>query len=326
MLTSELEPVLGEGCDSIVELPMTNLPSVIDLFAGCGGLSLGLKQAGFDVIAGFDNWDPALEVYNRNMDHPGYKLDLADLEASLSVLTPWMDRAGIIVGGPPCQDFSSAGNRIEAGRADLTEKFASIVSALQPAAFVMENVERAKDARVYLHSLEILRAAGYGVTKVVLDASLCGVPQKRKRLFAIGVKGHGDDTLRDRLEGNLDSKPMTLRRYFGDKLGIEHYYRHPRSYARRAVFSVDEPSATIRGVNRPVPPGYPGHPGDTISVHKGLRPLTTAERAMVQTFPATFDFGRTKTSAEQMIGNAVPVRLGQYVGEQLAKHLLSSPL
>lgn len=302
------------------------LPSVIDLFAGCGGLSLGMQQAGFEVVAGFDNWDPALEVYNRNMNHPGYKLDLGDLKASLRVLSPWMSQADVIVGGPPCQDFSSAGNRIEAAKADLTEKYASIVTALTPKAFVMENVERAKDARVYLHALTMLREAGYGITKIVLDASLVGVPQKRKRLFAVGIFGGEEDALRESLIANLDSQPMTIRRYFGDKLGIEHYYRHPRSYARRAVFSIDEPSATIRGVNRPVPPGYPGHPGDTIAVHEGLRPLTTSERAMVQTFPASFDFGRTKTAAEQMIGNAVPVRLGQYVGERLAEHITTHRL
>lgn len=297
------------------------LPQAVDLFAGCGGLSLGFRKAAFGVVAGFDNWDPALDIYNRNLDHPAFKLDLGDVEASIERLKPYMSNVDLIVGGPPCQDFSSAGKRVEADRADLTEKFAEIVCALSPTTFVMENVERAQSARAFRNAVTMLSRAGYGITEVVLDASLCGVPQKRKRLFTIGMLGESDGFLAPILESRQSAKPMTLREYFGDRLGIEHYYRHPRSYARRGVFSVDEPSPTVRGVNRPIPPGYPGHPGDAASVRSGVRPLTTAERAQIQTFPEGFFFGRSKTAAEQMIGNAVPVELSAFVARALADYL-----
>lgn len=94
----------------------------------------------------------------------------------------------------------------------------------------------------------------------------------------------------------------------------------PRSYARRAVFSVREPSPTIRGVNRPIPAGYVGHPGDSASVDKA-RPLTTAERASIQTFPHWFSFCASRTNTEQMIGNAVPPKLAFWVARAAANAL-----
>lgn len=114
---------------------------------------------------------------------------------------------------------------------------------------------------------------------------------------------------------------MTVADYFGDALGIEFYYRHPRSYARRGIFSVNEPSPTIRGVNRPMPKGYELRPNDPVSSKDGIRALTTKERSMVQTFPAGFKFLGSKTNQEQMIGNAVPVKLAKYVGEAINRYL-----
>ena len=111
--------------------------------------------------------------------------------------------------------------------------------------------------------------------------------------------------------------PMTLHDYFGDSLGFEFYYRHPRNYNRRAVFSIDEPAPTIRGVNRPVPKGYPGHKNDACPVTKDLHVLSTQERAMIQTFPKNYKWIGSKTDIEQMIGNAVPVNLAEFVGEAI---------
>ena len=108
--------------------------------------------------------------------------------------------------------------------------------------------------------------------------------------------------------------------YLGSSLGLEHYYRHPRSYARRGVFSIHEPSPTVRGVNRPVPPNHPGHPGDTAPV-ASVRPLTTLERSYIQTFPQDFNWPGTKTNLEQMIGNAVPVKLGRYVADCIRQYI-----
>lgn len=78
---------------------------------------------------------------------------------------------------------------------------------------------------------------------------------------------------------------MTVADYLGNSLGIEFYYRHPRSYARRGIFSIHEPSPTIRGVNRPVPRGYQLKHNDPVSSIEGIRSLTTVERSYIQTFP-----------------------------------------
>ena len=110
-------------------------------------------------------------------------------------------------------------------------------------------------------------------------------------------------------------KPTTIRDYYGNSLGFEYYYRHPRNYSRRAIFSIDEPAPTMRGVNRPIPKGYPGHPNDACPVDENTHALTTKERALIQTFPSSFEWVGSKTDIEQMIGNAVPVKLAEYVAE-----------
>ena len=163
----------------------------------------------------------------------------------------------------------------------------------------------------------MLRRNGYKICEIILDASKCGVPQRRKRLFAIGDREGSSSYLKKQLMEDMADKSMTLRDYFSDSLGLEHYYRHPRSYKRRGVFSIDEPSPTIRGVNRPVPKGYPGHKGDTAVISEKIRPLSTKERSLIQTFPLKFNVEGKKSETEQIIGNAVPVKLAEFVAQRL---------
>ncbi len=283
-------------------------------------MSLGFLNAGFKIEAAFDHWPSAIECYRANFpDHPIIELDLSREDAAKHIAKYNPD---IIIGGPPCQDFSSAGKRNESsGRAELTIRFAQIVAEIKPAWFVMENVERAKNSRSVNDAAKIFQKVGYGLTRIVLDASLCGAPQRRKRLFIIGELDGKNDALSDRLLENLAEKPMTMRDYFGESLDFEHYYRHPRSYKRRGIFSIDEPSPTIRGVNRPMPSGYPGHPGDSAPKSADIRSLTTELRCQIQTFPERFVLNDSKTATEQIIANAVPVKLAEYVGMQLSNHI-----
>lgn len=287
--------------------------NIVDLFAGCGGLSLGFQRQGFNIVAAFEWWDVAVKCYKANFSHTVHQVDLSDINNAVSIIKEYSP--DMIIGGPPCQDFSHAGKRIEAGRASLTDSFAHIVSTIRPMAFVMENVDRARTSRAYENARNIFKDSGYGLTEIILDASLCGTPQKRKRFICFGMQNKPDDFAIKIFEKRLSDKPMTLRDYFKDTLGFEYYYRHPRNYNRRAVFSIDEPAPTMRGVNRPVPKGYPGHPNDACPVSDKLHALTTEERSWIQTFPKDFKWIGSKTDIEQMIGNAVPVNLASFVAE-----------
>ena len=293
----------------------------IDLFCGCGGLSLGFQNAGFDIVAAYDNWKPAIDVYRMNFEHPIYEQDLADerTQAEIKELSP-----DIIIGGPPCQDFSSAGHRnVNLGRAVLTTTYCDIITTIRPQYFLMENVPEITKKDILTEVLERFKDAGYGLSSAVLDASLCGVPQSRKRYVLVGCLEEEDGFLQKFLDAHLADEPMTMRQYFNDinyDFGVGYYFRVPRSYNRRGVFSIDEPCQTIRGVDRPIPSGYTGHPSDPIEIGPEVRALTVLERGYVQTFPKTFKFEGTKSNLNQMIGNAVPVKLAEYIARAIIEY------
>lgn len=292
---------------------------VIDLFSGCGGMSLGFQNAGFEIISAYDNWEPAVEVYKKNFEHPIYRKDLSDLEVieEIKQLNP-----DIIIGGPPCQDFSIAGKRnFNGGRANMTLIFSNIVAECKPKWFVMENVYNIEKTSILGEAVALIKSAGYGITKKVFDASYMGVPQMRKRFFMIGKLGEKDDFLKTKLEADLSDTPASVREVLGDKIDTEFYYMHPRSYNRRAIFSVDEPSSTIRGVNRPMPSSYQPHSADKTNDLTKVRALSMKERSYIQTFPEEFEFTGSKSEIEQMIGNAVPVKMAQYIGEHIYREI-----
>ena len=185
----------------------------------------------------------------------------------------------------------------------------------------MENVEQIKKSYILADVIKQFEVCGYGLSSVILDASFCGVPQSRTRFFLIGHLGDSHNQLNGILKKNLSVNRMTIRDYLGDKLGVDVYYRHPRNYNRRGVFTIDEPSPTVRGVNRPVPKGYSINACDPKNIDlQSVRPLTTIERSYIQTFPSDFKFLGTKTNLEQMIGNAVPVNLGKFIAESIIEY------
>ena len=287
----------------------------IDLFCGCGGLSLGFLRAGFDIVAAYDNWQPAINVYAKNFQHPVFKKDLGLLESQEEVI---QQHPRFIIGGPPCQDFSTAGHMDEGlGRAELSVAFSNIITRAMPEYFVMENVARARTSKAYQKAITQFADAGYGMTKIILDACYCNVPQQRKRYFVIGHLGDKDGFLESYLLSHLAEKPMTIHDYLGDELGTEYYFRVPTNYSRRGVYSIYEPAMTVRGIDRPIPKGYKKHPQDPVEIGPLVRALTVKERSYLQTFPKEFIFEGTKTDLNTMIGNAVPVNLAQYVAEAL---------
>jgi len=166
-------------------MPTRNSPTVVDLFCGAGGLSLGFCQAGFRPILAIDSFPAAVDTYRANCgDH--VRLDTIDEMTQVP-------SADIIVGGPPCQGFSSAGlQRIDDTRNTLVRVFASIIARVRPRAFVFENVEgfltSDKGQRV-IELLDPLVDAGYRIHLRKINAANFGVAQHRKRVIAIGGLG-----------------------------------------------------------------------------------------------------------------------------------------
>ncbi|MCY4235903.1 MAG: DNA cytosine methyltransferase [Cyanobacteria bacterium MAG CAR2_bin_4] len=160
--------------------------SVIDFFAGAGGLSLGFARAGFHVEMAVDNCAAAVETHRWNLGGHAQDLDLSVGDLAFPSAT-------VIVGGPPCQGFSSAGLRKRGdNRNTLVGRFAGLVAQLRPAMFVFENVEgfiTAEGGSRVIELLEPLVMSGYRIHLRKINAANFGVPQHRKRVIAIGALG-----------------------------------------------------------------------------------------------------------------------------------------
>jgi len=321
----EIEPRPGCAPSAMEQRPHLETASrtgetltAIDLFSGCGGLSAGLIAAGVNVVEAYDTWPQALETYSRNVGAHAVEFDLSDTDAAIERIAAC--NPDLIAGSPPCQDFSTAGKRIESDRANLTISYAEIVINCKPAAFLMENVPQVRNSSVYGQMRQILTAVGYSLIELVLDASRFGVPQTRRRFFSFGYLGDGDtgDRFLKGIQSRQTPNRLTVKEYLGDEIDVDYYYRHPRNYNRRSVFSVNEPSPTVRGVNRPVPPNYAGNRLDSVSPCD-VRPLTTIERGRIQTFPPNWEWagGNRSSDTELQIGNAVPVQLAAAIGEAI---------
>lgn len=168
-------------------------PTVIDLFSGCGGMSWGLHKAGFNILAGIDKWDKALETFRLN--HSTARIiqaDITDLDPK-SVMNSLKLKSGeldCLIGGPPCQGFSknvpAAYRFFEDPRNQLFRDFLRFVATMTPKVVVMENVAEiynAYDGTVRQEIIESLEQLDYKVTVAVLYAPDFGVPQRRRRCF-----------------------------------------------------------------------------------------------------------------------------------------------
>lgn len=171
----------------------TNPFTFIDLFSGCGGLSLGFEQSGFKGVLAIDFWQDALTTYSYNRE------DATTFCGDLSLISPSDIKAkfnigevDIIIGGPPCQGFSVAGKRIiEDKRNELYKAFVNFVRVFKPKAFVMENVPTILtmgNGIIRNSILSDFSSLGYNVNYKVLLASDYGVPQNRRRAVFVGLR------------------------------------------------------------------------------------------------------------------------------------------
>ena len=167
--------------------------NVLDLFCGCGGLSYGFQQAGYNVLLGIDNWKDALATYALN--HGKSKVFCADLtivEEKMVESVLLDQHINVIIGGPPCQGFSVAGKRqVDDERNTLYKGFVRMVAHFRPQAFVMENVPNILTIGSGVVKTSIIKdfsEVGYHVEAKVLTASDYGVPQNRRRAIFVGLR------------------------------------------------------------------------------------------------------------------------------------------
>lgn len=315
---------------------------VAEVCCGAGGMSLGLKRAGLEIVAAFDSWPKALAVYRGNFPEPktllrkmprfrGRHARSADLGDLLGLVPYLLDlNVDLIAGGPPCQDFSKAGKQIEGTRADMTLAFAALIAIVRPQWILMENVEEVVKSRAWQRARRILKRAGYGLSEQVLNASQFGVGQRRRRFIAIGRLGEEDGFLTEAVTRPDDAPHTTVRDILGGDVGVHPGFGHPdaaRAFfchtfsGRRGVWSVDEPCPTItRNSGGKVGSKYKPHAKDTTDARK-TEPLTWEQLAALQGFPRDWRWNTTMGARNLMIANALPPPVSEAIGRAiLARH------
>lgn len=284
----------------------------MELFAGAGGLSLGLRRAGFEIVQAYDAWKPAVEVYRHNVGPHVWQADLKEIfriGPMVAALAPDM-----ICGGPPCQDFSTGGDRVEGERAAMTRAFAMLVCIARPTWFLMENVGPAAKSNAWAEAREMLVKSGYGLTESKLDASFYGVPQARKRLFVIGRLGEQNGFLDSALVAARSERQTVI----GDFLSVPEGYVYSRPFrAGRGVRRLNEPFPTItRTAWEPPRPRYLNNPNPNDPIPAdAAHVMTIGELALLQGFPPDWKWvAGSRQDVRQMIANAVPSQLADAIG------------
>lgn len=163
---------------------------VVSLFSGCGGLDIGFKNLGFDMVYAADNDPESIEVYKRNVDQNAFVRDVKSEGFHADIKS--IGSCDIVLGGFPCQGFSKAGpKRHDDNRNILYYEMKSAVATLNPEIFIAENVDGLKQnfGGKYVQSIvNDFSKIGYHVEVSILDAVAYGVPQHRRRIFFVGTK------------------------------------------------------------------------------------------------------------------------------------------
>ena len=190
-------------------------PTVVSLFAGCGGSSLGYSMAGYRELLAVEWDDNAVETFRLNFpDVPVYHGDIAKLsvEECLRLAGIQTGELDVLDGSPPCQGFSTAGKRnLDDERNQLFREYVRLLRGLQPRAFIMENVSgmvKGKMKLVFAEAMRELKASGYKVSARLLNAMYFNVPQSRQRMIFVGVR---EDLGREPSHPKAEAMPIVLR-------------------------------------------------------------------------------------------------------------------
>lgn len=352
--------------------------NTISLFSGAMGLDLGIEKAGFKirVCVEKDKW--AAQTIRANTSIPVIERDINDVPTDEILAAAGIGRQDVtlVIGGPPCQAFSTAGKQkgFADFRGNVMLQYLRVVRDIMPEFFIMENVRGLQSAKLNSVPAEYaeyepikdvkgsafhfmvaeFRKLGYSISHALLNAANYGVPEKRERIVVIGHRGervpipsptHSENgefgtkkwnTLRScigDMEHRTDLHYTELRKRSLPYMKIlkegQNWRNLPEDMAMQAMgkayflsgdktgflrrLKFDEPSPTL--VTSPTMPA-------TLLCHPTqLRPLSIEEYARIQQFPDSWTFnGRLETIYKQ-IGNAVPVGLGQAVGQQIMRFI-----
>ena len=353
-LNCNIEDVVEIKNEFSEENPQNRYTS-IELFAGAGGLALGIEKAGFETLGLIEFDKDAAESLTitrpncRDIHDDIANISCLDLEEYFDLKKGELD---LLSGGAPCQAFSYAGKRLglEDARGTLFYHYATFLKKLQPKMFLFENVRGLlthDKGRTYATITNIFAQAGYTIQKKVLNAWDYGVPQKRERLITIGIR---NDLLKDitfKFPQKHNYKPV-LRDILldcPDGPGV------PYGENKRKIFELVPPGGYWRDIDPKIAKEYMKSCWDMEGGRTGIlrrmsldepsltvltspsqkqterchpleaRPFTVRENARCQTFPDDWQFCGNIHSQYKQVGNAVPVNLAYDIALEIHKSL-----
>ena len=196
-----------------------NKLNFIDLFSGCGGMSHGLEKAGLNCILGVDQNKDAVNTFKLN--HPNAKTITGDIRSVTNeefLASVKDNQVDVVVGGPPCQGFSTAGKGlVDDPRNFLLLEYVRVVRLFKPKFFILENVPAMlslKNKALIEQIYSMFRFMGYTLDSKILPAENYGVPQKRRRAFIVGSQPGYSFNFPDETHGNLLLPVKTLKQAF----------------------------------------------------------------------------------------------------------------
>ena len=334
-------------------------PTFIDLFSGAGGLLRGFMNQGYRALFSVEVWNPAILTHKLN--YPDISLWEEDIRYIVdSRLNPFVNKVDVIIGGPPCQGFSTIGKRlIKDPRNELVFEFIRFIKVIKPKAFLMENLrgllssDKGNTKNAIEHEFEAL---GYSTVSKVLCAANYGVPQKRYRLFFLGVRNDlginptfpeptiteskdyitvGESIMdlvgKENIIPNhipLQHNPIVRERisYIPEGQGIPKEGLPPNvrngsrsDYRDRTIKNF---SHVYKRLSRYLPATtmVPGHNAFPLHPTEN-RSLTVREAARIQTFPDDVVFCGSRQNQCIQVGNAVPVKLAEIIATHLKTYL-----